>query len=82
MRGPYTGGYARGVRQHRINPWHRIYPMPVPFPIAFLVGTFVSDLVYGPHALSAIMAGVLIVTGWMGGELAYRYKVGVIEGEP
>jgi uncharacterized membrane protein len=29
-------------------------------------------------ALSAIVAGILLVTGWMGGELAFRYKVGVI----
>ena len=28
--------------------------------------------------LSAIVAGILLVTGWMGGELAFRYKVGVI----
>jgi Predicted membrane protein (DUF2231) len=29
--------------------------------------------------LSLITVGLLLVTGWMGGELAYRYKIGVIE---
>jgi uncharacterized membrane protein len=27
---------------------------------------------------SALVAGVLLVTGWMGGELSYRYLVGVL----
>lgn len=63
MRGPYTGGYARGVRSTASILDNPIHPMLVPFPIAFLVGAFVSDLVYGPHALSVIMTGVLIVTG-------------------
>ncbi len=29
--------------------------------------------------LSAIVVGILLVTGWLGGELAYRHKIGVIE---
>jgi uncharacterized membrane protein len=29
--------------------------------------------------LSFVTVGILLVTGWMGGELAYRYKIGVIE---
>jgi uncharacterized membrane protein len=29
--------------------------------------------------LSAITAAILGVTGWYGGELAYRHKIGVIE---
>ncbi len=34
--------------------------------------------------LSAIIAALLVVTGWYGGELSYRHKIGVIEeeGEP
>jgi uncharacterized membrane protein len=28
--------------------------------------------------LSALVAGILLVTGWMGGELSYRYLVGVV----
>jgi len=29
--------------------------------------------------LSAVTVGILLVTGWLGGELAYRYKIGVVE---
>ncbi len=29
-------------------------------------------------ALSALAAALLMVTGWMGGELAYRHKIGVL----
>lgn len=32
-------------------------------------------------ALSALTAGILAVTGWLGGELSYRHKIGVIEDE-
>jgi uncharacterized membrane protein len=28
-------------------------------------------------ALSLITDGILVVTGWMGGELSYRHRVGV-----
>jgi uncharacterized membrane protein len=31
--------------------------------------------------LSFIVVGILLVTGWLGGELAYRFKIGVIEDE-
>jgi len=31
--------------------------------------------------LSVIVVGILLVTGWLGGELAYRFKIGVIEEE-
>ena len=134
---------------------HPIHPMLVPFPIAFLVGVLVVDIVFaatndpfwaragffllfagvvsavaaaavglvdflsiayvrtltaawmhflgnglavllsiwslvrrwGDHvsgadglgiALSVIVVGILLVTGWLGGELAYRYRVGVM----
>jgi uncharacterized membrane protein len=30
--------------------------------------------------LSGVVALILFVTGWMGGELAYRYKIGQIDG--
>jgi uncharacterized membrane protein len=29
-------------------------------------------------ALSIITAAILLITGWAGGELAYRHKIGVI----
>jgi uncharacterized membrane protein len=32
--------------------------------------------------LSGVMTGLLLITGWAGGELAYRHKIGVIEDEP
>jgi uncharacterized membrane protein len=137
---------------------HPIHPMLIPFPIAFLVGTFVVDLVFlstsDPFwaragfwllasgivtaavaavfglvdflsiprvrslnaawmhflgngaavllaiwnlaqrwddaaagaaglgvALSGIVVLMLLVTGWLGGELAYRYRIGVIADE-
>ena len=31
-------------------------------------------------ALSATIAGLLTVTGWLGGELPYRYRIGVVPG--
>lgn len=34
-------------------------------------------------ALSAVVSLILVVTGWLGGELSYRYKVGVVgSGDP
>lgn len=30
-------------------------------------------------AISAVVTVMLLVTGWMGGELAFRYKIGVID---
>lgn len=38
-----------------------------------------SAVLPGGLILSFIIVGILLVTGWMGGELAYRYKIGVIE---
>lgn len=32
--------------------------------------------------LSAVVAAMLVVTGWLGGELSYRHKVGVMEPTP
>jgi uncharacterized membrane protein len=32
--------------------------------------------------LSAIVVAVFLVTGWLGGELVFRYRIGMIEGEP
>jgi len=31
--------------------------------------------------LSAVVVAILVVTGWLGGELAYRHRIGVIEPE-
>jgi uncharacterized membrane protein len=146
---------SKGVRSTASIGGHPIHPMLVPFPIAFLVGAFVTDLVArgtanpfwptasmwllgaglvmgalaamfglvdfltipraraghtgwvhflgngvalvvalvnlvlrwghagpvggGGLALSLVTVLILLVTGWLGGELAYRYKIGVIE---
>lgn len=147
---------TRGIRSTAAIGGHPIHPMLVPFPIAFLVGTLVTDLAFwgtsdpfwarasawlvgagvvmgllaavfgfidfvtierarrgstgwvhalgnllavglsfvslllrigdakagilpGGLVLSAIVVAILLVTGWMGGELAYRFKIGVIE---
>jgi uncharacterized membrane protein len=146
----------RGIRSTASIGGHPIHPMLVPFPIAFLIGTLGTDLVFwgtgdafwarasawlvgagivmgllaavfgfidfvtierartgstgwvhapgnllavvlsfvslllrigdakagvlpGGLVLSVIVVAILLVTGWMGGELAYRYKIGVIE---
>ena len=37
---------------------------------------------HGGAALSMVVGGLLLVTGWMGGELAYRKMVGVAGPEP
>ena len=134
---------------------HPLHPMLVPFPIAFLVGTLICDIVYAATAnpfwadvarwllvpalvggglaaglglmdfttikraregwigwahmsgnvvvmllsafnlvlrwnnpvgaedtgivISAVVVGLLLVTGWLGGELVFRRRVGVIE---
>ncbi|HEX9950588.1 MAG TPA: DUF2231 domain-containing protein [Rubricoccaceae bacterium] len=39
-----------------------------------------SRITAGDVALTAAVAGLLGVTGFLGGELSYRYKVGVAEG--
>jgi uncharacterized membrane protein len=32
--------------------------------------------------LSIVVAGILVVTGWLGGELSYRYRIGVAAARP
>ncbi len=148
---------TRGVKSTASVAGHPLHPMLVPFPIAFWVGAFVSDLVYWattdpfwarmslwlvgagvimgalaavlgltdfltiPRArqqtgwihflgnalalvislanvllrasnpvapvlpvgiiLSAVTTAILVVTCWMGGELAYRHEIGVVGDE-
>ena len=43
------------------------------------VGDPAAAVLPGGLVLSFITVGILLVTGWMGGELAYRHKIGVIE---
>jgi uncharacterized membrane protein len=149
---------SHGVRSRASINGHPLHPMIVPFPIAFLVGTLVTDLVYRSTAepywavfskwqlvaalvmaalaavlglidfvgikrvrqgylgwahaggnvlavvlslisliarwndpvaglqsiglpISVVVTLILLVTGWLGGELVFRRKVGVIEGD-
>lgn len=44
-------------------------------------GDMAAAILSGGLVLSALTVLILLVTGWLGGELAYRYKIGVIEGE-
>jgi uncharacterized membrane protein len=46
---------------------HPIHPMLVPFPIAFFVGAFVTDLLFWRS----------LFTGWKGWKLVYLHRVGV-----
>jgi uncharacterized membrane protein len=56
-----------------------------------LVLTFVNISIRAPDpeaevsaaalAVSAIVTGVLVVTGWLGGEMSYRHRIGVIPAE-
>jgi uncharacterized membrane protein len=43
------------------------------------IGDPSAGVVSGGLILSIIITCILLVTGWLGGELAYRYKIGVIE---
>ena len=43
------------------------------------IGNPAGAVLPGGLVLSFIIVAILLVTGWMGGELAYRYKIGVIE---
>lgn len=42
-------------------------------------GDHAGAILPGGLILSFIVVGILLVTGWVGGELAYRFKIGVIE---
>jgi uncharacterized membrane protein len=45
------------------------------------VGNSAAAVLPGGVILSIIIVAILLVTGWMGGELAYRHKIGVIESD-
>lgn len=45
------------------------------------LGDAAAAVLPGGLILSFVTVGILLVTGWMGGELAYRFKIGVIEEE-
>jgi uncharacterized membrane protein len=47
--------------------------------LLFRIGDAQGSVLPTGLVLSFIVVAILAVTGWMGGELAYRYKIGVIE---
>ena len=154
-KGSEHSGHTSGVPSNAAIAGHPLHPLMVTFPIAFFVGTFLSDLAYWStgdpfwarasfwlvaaglvggslaavlgltdfltirrareHAagwihfignstvlvlslislllrwddpaaailpwgltISVVVAGILVITGWYGGELAYRHKIGVV----
>lgn len=42
----------------------------------------VGGIAAGGFALSVIVAVMLVGTGWLGGELAYRHRIGVVDENP
>jgi uncharacterized membrane protein len=56
--------------------------------VVIAIGNFALRYFQGPDAavlpwgivLSCITVGVLLFTGWMGGEMVYRHRVGIIDG--
>lgn len=75
--------YARrAIREHRIA-WHHFIGNATVLVLAlinFLMRNQapVDGLEPGGVWLSLFTAGILVYTGWLGGELAYRYRVGSI----
>src|SRR4051812_39312269 len=63
---------TKGVRSRASIMGHPIHPMIVPFPIAFLVGTLVSDIVFASNGdpFWAIMSKWLIVAALVMGAVA------------
>jgi len=45
------------------------------------LGDAAAAVLPGGLILSFVTVGILLITGWIGGELAYRFKIGVIEEE-
>ncbi len=44
------------------------------------VGDTIANVIPSGLLLSLLAAALLLVSGWYGGELSYRHKVGVIDG--
>src|SRR5436190_440949 len=78
--------HTTGVPSTAAIAGHPIHPMMVELPIAFLIAAWslivrrrrpAATVPGSATALSAIMAILLVVTGWYGGELVYRHMIGV-----
>lgn len=47
--------------------------------LTFRIGSPADAVLPSGLILSIVTVGILLVTGWMGGELAYRFKIGMID---
>lgn len=84
---------ADGVEAVAAIEGHPLHPALVPLPIGSFVGAFLCDLAYarshdrfwargarlltGAGIVTGLAVAVLAVTGWLGGELAFRHRIGV-----
>jgi uncharacterized membrane protein len=75
----------RRVREHKIA-WIHFIGNATVLILALVnwlsrLGTPTIGVPPGGFVLSLLIAAILLVTGWYGGELAYRHKIGVIDSE-
>lgn len=75
----------REIRNHSIA-WAHFFGNAVVLALALVnllirVGNPEEGVQPAGWILSLVVAGVLVYTGWLGGELAYRHKIGVIGAE-
>jgi uncharacterized membrane protein len=72
------------IREHRIA-WHHFIGNASVLILALInlymrIDAPVDGLTPNGVVLSLITVGILVYTGWLGGEMAYRYKIGTVTG--
>lgn len=72
------------IREHRIA-WHHFIGNAAVLTLALInlymrIGSPVEGLAPNGLVLSLITVAILVYTGWLGGEMAYRYKIGTAPG--
>lgn len=72
----------KSIRSHKIA-WHHLIGNASVLALALINMTLRGEaptdgIVPAGIALSAIVAGILVYTAWLGGEMAYRYRIGAI----
>jgi uncharacterized membrane protein len=75
-------GIPSGTRASRVGMWHGLGNVVVVllFALSWWVRGDAAHLGSGAMTLSLLGTGLLLVTGWLGGELVVRLGVGVDEG--
>jgi uncharacterized membrane protein len=74
-------GIPAGTRAKRVGAWHGLGNLVVValFAVSWLART--GDVEYAPGILPFVLGlagvGIALVTGWLGGELVYRLRIGV-----